>query len=73
MIGDAPGDMKAAQANAALFYPIVPGEEERSWERLYTEGIKRFRDETFGGEYEDHLIEYFWSKLPSTPPWKNQS
>jgi phosphoglycolate phosphatase-like HAD superfamily hydrolase len=28
MIGDAPGDHKAAKANAALFFPIVPGREE---------------------------------------------
>ena len=34
MIGDAPGDHKAAKANAALFYPILPGQEEASWERL---------------------------------------
>ena len=28
MIGDAPGDMRAAQANGACFYPINPGAEE---------------------------------------------
>ena len=28
MIGDAPGDMKAAHASGALFFPIVPGDEE---------------------------------------------
>ena len=31
VIGDAPGDMKAAQDNGALFYPINPGYEEESW------------------------------------------
>ena len=30
MIGDAPGDMKAAHASGALFFPIVPGDEEES-------------------------------------------
>ena len=34
MIGDAPGDHKAAKANGVLFYPILPGNEEYSWERL---------------------------------------
>ena len=31
MVGDAPGDMEAAQANGCLFYPIIPGREEWSW------------------------------------------
>src|SRR6266436_278302 len=37
MIGDAPGDFKAAKSNGALFYPINPGAEERSWERFFNE------------------------------------
>src|SRR5207247_10840318 len=28
MIGDAPGDFKAAKSNGALLFPIVPGPEE---------------------------------------------
>jgi phosphoglycolate phosphatase-like HAD superfamily hydrolase len=31
MIGDALGDLVAARANCALFFPIVPGREEESW------------------------------------------
>ena len=34
MIGDAPGDYKAAVANKCLFFPINPGAEEASWQRL---------------------------------------
>ena len=34
MIGDAPGDYKAAEANNCLFFPINPGAEEASWQRL---------------------------------------
>ncbi len=30
MIGDAPGDLAAARANGALFFPINPGYEEQS-------------------------------------------
>ncbi|MBD3306890.1 HAD hydrolase-like protein, partial [candidate division KSB3 bacterium] len=39
MIGDAPGDYKAATDNGVLFYPINPGAEEASWERFYNEAI----------------------------------
>src|SRR6185295_11332953 len=42
MIGDAPGDFKAAKSNNALFFPINPGAEEKSWERLPTEALDRF-------------------------------
>ena len=42
MIGDAPGDYKAALANDALFYPINPGAEEASWERFYDEAVEKF-------------------------------
>ena len=36
MIGDAPGDMEAADEAGALFYPIIPGREEESWHSLRT-------------------------------------
>ncbi len=70
MIGDAPGDMKAAKANNALFYPINPGDEERSWNRFYGEAMPRFFDGTFAGEYETDLIAEFDASLPDIPPWK---
>src|SRR5438552_10264472 len=52
MIGDAPGDYKAAKSNGALFFPIVPGNEEAPWERLYSEGLDRFCSGTFACDYE---------------------
>ncbi len=70
MIGDAPGDMKAARANNALFFPINPGAEEKSWERLYKEAFDRFTAGTYAGAYEAALIEEFEALLPDTPPWK---
>ncbi len=70
MIGDAPGDMKAARANNALFFPINPGAEEKSWERLYKEAFGRFTAGTYAGAYEAALIEEFEALLPDTPPWK---
>jgi len=69
MIGDAPGDYKAAVVNDALFYPINPGAEEASWKRFYQEGIGRFLAGKFAGEYQDALLEEFDSYLPDTPPW----
>lgn len=70
MIGDAFGDMKAARANNALFFPINPGEEDASWQRLYEEGLDRFFSGAYAGEYEASLIAEFEKFLPSTPPWK---
>jgi phosphoglycolate phosphatase-like HAD superfamily hydrolase len=70
MIGDAPGDMEAAQGNGALFFPINPGAEDASWERFYREGFERFTSGTFAGEYEAMLIAEFERLLPETPPWK---
>lgn len=69
MIGDAPGDYKAAVANQALFYPINPGAEEASWRRFYEEGVDRFLSGTFAGEYEQSLLAEFDSFLPAKPPW----
>lgn len=71
MVGDAFGDLKAAQANNALFYPINPGEEEKSWERFYNEAIDVFLSGKYKGEYEENLIKEFEKFLPDTPLWKN--
>jgi len=70
MIGDAPGDMKAAQAVGALFYPINPGKEEASWERFLGEACDKFLNGEFAGEYQDSLIAEFDTYLPEVPPWK---
>ena len=70
MIGDAPGDLTAAKANNALFFPIIPGKEEKSWEIFYKEGLDRFFNGTFEGEYEDSLIDGFFTHLPEIPPWQ---
>jgi len=69
MIGDAPGDFKAAQANKALFYPINPGDEEASWQRFYEEGLGRFFAGTFAGEYQAGLMKAFDARLPEKPSW----
>jgi len=70
MIGDAPGDLSAARANGALFYPINPGHEDESWERFLNEGAQRFFNGTYAGDYEASVIAEFDKLLPETPPWK---
>ena len=70
MIGDAPGDLKAARANNALFYPIRPGHEEESWQAFYEEACDRFLEGTYAADYEKRLIEEFDRMLPEIPPWK---
>jgi phosphoglycolate phosphatase-like HAD superfamily hydrolase len=70
MLGDAPGDLAAARANNVLFFPIVPGREEESWQRFHDEGIDRFLAGKFAGGYEADLVREFEASLPSTPPWK---
>ena len=69
MIGDAPGDHEAAKANGALFFPINPGAEEKSWKRFYDEGIERFLGGTFAGKYQVELLAEFDGYLPAKPPW----
>jgi phosphoglycolate phosphatase-like HAD superfamily hydrolase len=69
MVGDAPGDMRAARANGALFYPINPGDEADSWKRFCDEAFDKFINGEYAGRYEEKLIEQFDSYLPELPPW----
>ncbi len=70
MVGDAPGDFKAARANDALFYPINPGDETASWKRFHDEAFDIFLKGQYAGEYETKLIAEFDALLPENPPWK---
>jgi phosphoglycolate phosphatase-like HAD superfamily hydrolase len=70
MIGDAPGDLKAARANDALFFPVNPGHEEESWQRFHEEGLHKFLAQEYAGDYEARLIAEFEKMLPEVPPWK---
>jgi len=70
MIGDAPGDLQAARAVGALFYPINPGAEDASWERFFNEACDKFLNGEYFGAYEAALIAEFDTYLPELPPWK---
>jgi phosphoglycolate phosphatase-like HAD superfamily hydrolase len=72
MIGDALGDHKAAQENQAAFYPIIPGREAESWQRLHDEAYDLFLQGKYEGVYAERLIQAFHASLPETPPWKKK-
>lgn len=70
MVGDAPGDMKAAKANDALFYAINPGDEIKSWRRFHDAAFDKFIRGHYAGDYEAKLIVEFDGYLPEKPPWE---
>ena len=70
MIGDAPGDFKAARDNNALFFPVNPGGEEDSWELFYGEAIDKFFAGEYAGAYETELIDRFNTYLPEKAAWE---
>ncbi|NLD34050.1 MAG: HAD family hydrolase [Clostridiales bacterium] len=70
MIGDAPGDLEAARASGALFFPILPGDELHSWKQFASTGVRHFLNGSFAGAYEQERIEAFDNSLPDSPPWR---
>ncbi|MCL1888830.1 MAG: HAD family hydrolase, partial [Kiritimatiellaeota bacterium] len=71
MVGDALGDLKAAEKAGALFYPIMPRDENAAWQRYCEEGYPRFLNGTFTGAYEDDLKAAFLAALPDKAPWED--
>ena len=69
MIGDSPGDLKAALSIGALFFPVLPGREEASWEIFHNEALDRFFDGSFAGAYQKGLIQALRDALPDQPYW----
>ena len=70
MIGDAPGDLKAAKSIGALFYPIIPGNEDESWKRFYDEALNKFFKMTYQGSYQENLLVQFNKSLPEKAFWQ---
>lgn len=70
MIGDAPGDRKAATDNGVCFYPIVPGKEAESWHKFKSEAFNMFLKGSYKGDYENLLLEEFRNALPEKPYWE---
>ncbi|QCX33672.1 HAD family hydrolase [Caloramator sp. E03] len=59
MVGDAPGDLDAAEKNGVLYYPILVGREDFSWKRLASEALIKFLYGSYRGEYQQKLIDEF--------------
>ncbi|MDT2731799.1 HAD hydrolase-like protein [Streptococcus parauberis] len=63
MIGDSPGDLAAAEQNSVAFYPILVGEEAKSWKELADSVSKAFVQNRFTEEDQVNLISTFWGNL----------
>lgn len=70
MVGDALGDLKAARAVNALFYPIVPGNEDECWRQFRDEIIDMFLADRYTPAVEARFLETFQKALPEIPPWE---
>lgn len=63
MVGDALGDLKAAEENEALYYPIMVRKEKESWSRFSKEDLERFTSNSYYGEYQEKVIAEFKENL----------
>lgn len=63
MVGDAPGDKAAAEANGVLYYPILVKKEAESWQRFVAEALPKFLSETYAGEYQQQVNQEFLENL----------
>ena len=62
MVGDAPGDRSAAEANGVWFYPILVAREYESWREL-PGAVRRLAGNAFGQENQKQLLEEFVNNL----------
>lgn len=65
MVGDALGDLKAAQSNEVLYYPIMVKKEKASWERFINEALTKFIEHVYINSYQEKVIEEFKQNLSS--------
>lgn len=63
MVGDAPGDLDAADKNGVHYYPILVNHETESWAKLCEEGFAKVESLTYGGEYEEQVRKAFYQNL----------
>ena len=63
MVGDAPGDLQAAENNGVRFYPILVNKEGFSWERLVGEAVPKLMNGEFDEAYQNQLIGEFNDSL----------
>lgn len=70
MIGDAPGDRAAAEANGVLFFPICPDREAQSWAG-FDACLDAMLKGTYRGGLQEKLIAHFETLLPEEPAWES--
>ncbi len=63
MVGDAPGDSDAADANQVYYYPILVNNEEESWKELRETGFEKLQTGTYGGDYQNQKKQAFLRNL----------
>lgn len=63
MVGDAPGDSDAADANGVYYYPILVNKEEESWMELRETGYEKLQTGAYGGDYQNKKKEEFLANL----------
>jgi len=69
MVGDGGGDLKAARANGALFYPTPAGKEQEAWQNA-KEAFEAFFAGSYRGELEDARVAEFENILLEKGPWE---
>ena len=62
MVGDAPGDCDAAEANAVWYYPILVGKEGESWAELREVALGKLQNGTYA-EYQSEKKRQFLENL----------
>lgn len=63
MVGDAPGDLMAAQENHILFYPILVRHETSSWKDFQSLLSPRLLDGTYLEKHQQTMIDCFIDNL----------
>jgi phosphoglycolate phosphatase-like HAD superfamily hydrolase len=68
LIGDAPGDWKAAREVGVCFAPTVPGREPECWKRMLEEDLDLFFAGQYRGEVMNQRVAEFQAALSADPP-----
>ena len=58
-----PEDLEAARQNGVYFYPVLVGREEESWKEFQETGLKRFLEDSYGGQYQTEKEKQFLENL----------
>jgi histidinol phosphatase-like enzyme len=68
LLGDAPGDLRAAEECGIAFYPILPGKESEYWKQFMKEDADLFFAGTYREQREAELIQEYQKLLSEGPP-----